>query len=125
MRSRYYTRYAVISVLLAVLIVACADDEDVIGVYRPVYDDERAVLELHHFSTPSLAERFYEQQGISDYLLLVSPARTAESVFEQIDGDEIDGEGKRLEFAADGDESAIDRTIEFIEDNSLFNMDHI
>lgn len=100
-------------------LASCAQESNVIGLQRPVYTDAESVITLHFFAQQSEAERYYRALEAEEYFLFTTPHGDAEELFHEIDGAPVEDGGKSLTFAADGEDSAIDQVLEFIDENGL------
>jgi len=114
--------FAAVLILLSLFLLGCRQEEDIIGLHRPVYNTSEATIRLHYFPVQSQAEAFYRDEGIEEYFLFTMPGRDASVFFEELEAREIANEGKELEFQRDGEETARDQVVDFIDEHNLWNV---
>jgi hypothetical protein len=112
----------VVTCASVVLLAACAQEHDIIGLQRPVYTDEESVITIHYFALESEALSYYRELGAEEYFLFTAPVADAEEIFRELDGVPAPDGGKTLSFVADGDDTAIDQVLELIDEHGLVTI---
>ncbi|MFW5976836.1 MAG: hypothetical protein ACOCQS_02705 [Bacillota bacterium] len=115
--------FSILIISLVLVISGCEGDNNLIGLRRIEYEPERAVLYIYYFPTKAEASNYFEREGVEDYFLFEINQGSAEEFFQELDGESMGDNQKKLTFSEDSENSAIDKVVNLIDENNLLRIE--
>ena len=120
MKKKIILSLVLVSIIL--VIVGCQNQTDLIGLRRIEYKPERSVLHVYYFPTKAEADSYFKGEGLSDYFLFEINSKNSKKVFDNIKGEQLEENKKKMVFTADSKNSAIDKVVNFIDKNNMLRI---
>lgn len=115
----------IVSIMIGfiLLITGCQNETNLIGLRRLEYKPERAELYIYYFPSKAEANSYFEREGVDDYFLFEMNKTSAEDFFNNLEGESLGDNQKKLTFLEDSDETAIDKVVDMIDENNMLRVE--
>lgn len=117
-----------LALIMVFVLTACSNESNVIGMQKATYTPDIAILYIYYFPTQNIAKLTFKQKDIDDddYFLFRIPDRDVEKFYKNLNHrsniEVISENEKKITFKKDADETAIQKVIEFIDNNNLYKI---
>ena len=102
-----------------IFLAGCGDDE-LIGLERLEYNPDKAILQVHYFTSRNNADNYFESENVEDYFLfeMLHDERTTRETFDNFPGETLNDNTKEITFV-DENNDAREKVVNLLIQNNM------